>query len=207
MTLFSSSIGKKLGMAVTGLLLFGFLLGHLSGNLLLLRGDGGAAFNAYSDFLVQHPLLIPVEFILLGIFLLHVVLAISVARDNRRARPIGYRVSAAVGGRSVASRTMIYSGLITLIFVVVHLKTFKYADHAGGSLYGLVTTTFGNEFYVGGYVVAMVLLGFHLWHAFQSAFQTMGLQARIKLRRFSIGLCVLIAGGFAMIPLVIYFGR
>ena len=193
-------------MAVTGLLLFGFLLGHLSGNLLLLRGDGGAAFNAYSEFLVHHPLLIPVEFILLGIFLLHVILAISVARDNKRARPVGYQVSASAGGRSVASRTMIYSGLITLIFVVVHLKTFKYADHAGDSLYGLVVTTFKNELYVGGYAVAMVLLGFHLWHAFQSAFQTLGLHARLKLRRLSIGLCVVIAGGFAMIPLALYFG-
>ena len=193
-------------MAVTGLLLFGFMLGHLSGNLLLLRGDGGAAFNAYSEFLVQHPLLLPVEFMLLAIFLLHVVLAISVARDNRRARPVGYQVSASAGGRSVASRTMIYSGLITLIFVVVHLKTFKYADHAGDSLYGLVVTTFKNELYVGGYAVAMVLLGFHLWHAFQSAFQTLGLYARPRLRRLSIGLCVVIAGGFAMIPLAIYFG-
>lgn len=203
----SSSIGKKLGMALTGLLLFGFLLAHLSGNLLLLKGDGGATFNAYSEFLVDHPLLIPVEFILLGIFLLHIVLAISVARDNRRARPVGYRVSASVGGRSVSSRTMIYSGLTTLIFVAVHLKTFKYADHAGDSLYGLVVTTFTNELYVGGYAVAMVLLGFHLWHAFQSAFQTLGLHARPRLRGLSIGLCILIAGGFAMIPLAIYLGR
>ena len=193
-------------MAVTGLLLFGFLLGHLSGNLLLLRGDGGAAFNAYSKFLVQNPLLVPVELVLIGIFLLHVFLAISVSRDNKRARGADYRVSASVGGRSVASRTMIYSGLITLIFVIVHLKTFKYADHAGDSLYDLVVTTFKSELYVGGYTVAMVLLGFHLWHAFQSAFQTLGLHARLKLRRLSIGLCVVIAGGFAAIPLVIYFG-
>ena len=92
MSVFSSSLGKKLGMALTGLLLFGFLLGHLSGNLLLLKGDGGVAFNAYSESLVQHPLIIPVELILLGIFLLHVVLAISVARDNRRARPVGYQM-------------------------------------------------------------------------------------------------------------------
>ena len=104
--LLSTPIGKKLGMALTGLLLYGFLIGHLAGNLLLLKGDGGQAFNAYSDFLTSHPLLIPVELVLLAIFVLHIYLAIRVTHDNRRARPRNYQAGTqAVGGRPLASAT------------------------------------------------------------------------------------------------------
>ena len=82
--LFSSSIGKKIGMAVTGLLLYGFLVGHMAGNMLLLKGGSGEEFNAYSAFLTGHPLLVPIESGLVALFLLHVYLAASVSRDGRR---------------------------------------------------------------------------------------------------------------------------
>ena len=199
-SLITSSVAKKLGMAVTGLLLYGFLLGHLSGNFLLLKQDGGVAFNAYSDFLINHPLLLPVEIGLVIVFVLHVYLAIAVSRENRKARPIGYHVSAAVGGRSWASRTMIWSGLLILVFLVLHLINFKYGDRGTGTLYDLVEETFHKPFYVIGYLLALTVLGFHLWHAFQSAFQTLGLHTRSYIRRASILLCLLISGGFAVIP-------
>ena len=199
-SLITSSVAKKLGMAVTGLLLYGFLLGHLSGNFLLLKQDGGAAFNAYSDFLINHPLLLPVEIGLVIVFVLHVYLAIAVSRENRKARPIGYQVSAAVGGRSWASRTMIWSGLLILVFLVLHLINFKYGDRGNGTLYDLVEETFHKPFYVIGYLLALTVLGFHLWHAFQSAFQTLGLHTQSYIRRTSILLCLLISGGFAVIP-------
>lgn len=203
----TSSIGKKLAMAVTGLALYGFLLGHVSGNLLLLRKDGGAAFNAYSDFLVNHPLLVPVEFGLVAIFVLHIYFAVSVERDNRRARPVGYKVTTAVGGRSWASRTMIWTGSLILVFVVLHLKTFKYGELGDGSLYDLVIETFRDRLYAAWYVAAMLLLGFHLWHAFRSAFQTLGLYAKPKLKAVSIILCVIISGGFAVIPAWIFLAQ
>ena len=200
----ASSIAKKVGMALTGLLLYGFLVGHMSGNLLLLRDDGGEAFNAYSAFLTSHPLLLPVESGLVAIFILHVVLAIAVSKENRRARPERYARTKAVGGRTWASRSMIWTGLVILVFVVIHLKTFKYGELGDGTLYDLVIATFQDSLYVSWYVAAMLLLGFHLWHALQSAFQTLGLSARQNLRRMSIVVCFLIAGGFGFIPLWVY---
>jgi len=171
----ASSIGKKVGMAVTGLMVYGFLLGHLAGNMLLFRDDGGEQFNAYSEFLTEHPLLVPVELVLLVAFLLHVHFGISIARANRRARPQTYKKTRALGRRSWASRSMVFSGLIILLFVVTHLRTFKYADHSTGTLYQLVMDTFSQPIYACGYALAMLVLGFHLWHALQSAFQTLGL--------------------------------
>ncbi len=97
--LFSSPVGKKMGMALTGLALYGFLIAHLSGNLLLLKGDEGKAFNAYSDFLIGHPLILPMEIFLIAVFVLHIDLAIGVSIDNRRARPVGYQVSRSAGER------------------------------------------------------------------------------------------------------------
>jgi len=99
--LFSGSVGRKFGMALTGLVLYGFLVGHLAGNLLLFKQDGGRQFNAYSDYLLNHPLVVPAELGLVLVFLLHVYLAIRVSLENRRARPMGYRVSRASGGQSL----------------------------------------------------------------------------------------------------------
>lgn len=202
--LFSGSVGKKFAMALTGLALYVFLAGHLAGNLLLFKGDGGAQFNAYSEFLLNHPLLVPVELGLIAVFLAHVWLAISVSLDNRRARPQGYQVERVSGGRNWASATMLYSGLFTFLFLVIHLRNFKYADRAGGTLYELVIRSFQTPLYAGGYVLAMILLGFHLWHSFQSAFQTLGIDLSRRLRSLSIAVCLVLAGGFGVIPLWIY---
>ena len=198
---FSSQIGKKIGMALTGLALYGFLVGHLAGNLLLIKGDGGEAFNAYSKFLTSHPLIIPIELVLLAIFLAHVAFAVSVTRDNRRARPVGYEArSQAVGGRSWASRTMIYSGILILVFVVLHVRAFKYGDLGKGTLFDLVVATFNQTGPRIWYVVAMVVLGFHLWHAFQSAFQTLGWKSNL-VRAIGLALSLILAIGFGFLPL------
>ena len=200
--LFSSPIGKKMGMALTGLILYGFLVGHLLGNLLLLKGDGGQAFNAYGEFLINHPLIIPAELFLVVVFLLHIYLAISVTRENRRARPVGYQTTKSVGGRSFASHTMIYSGFIVLVFLVLHLKTFKYGDKAGGTLYDLVSSTFQQTGYMVWYAIAMVVLGFHLWHAFQSALQTLSVRSE-KIKSLGLFLCLALALGFGFLPVYV----
>ncbi len=201
--LLSSPIGKKLGMAVTGLIWYGFLLGHLTGNLLLLKDDGGRAFDAYADFLVNQPLLIPAEIFLVATFLLHIYLAISVTLENRRARPVGYQVSRRSGGRNLASSNMIYSGIITLVFLVLHLITFKYGERIDGSLYKLVIGTFQQTSYMVWYAIAMLVLGFHLWHAFQSAFQTLSVHSS-KVRNTGLALCLFLTAGFVLLP--IYLG-
>ena len=200
-TFLSSPIGKKMGMALTGLILYGFLVGHLAGNLLLLKDDGGRSFNAYSDFLINHPLLIPAEIFLVVVFALHLFLAISVTRDNRRARTVGYQTTQSVGGRSFASHTMIYSGVVILVFLVLHLKTFKYGDKPSG-LYDLVLATFQQTGYLIWYAVAMLVLGFHLWHAFHSAFQTLSIRSD-KVKSLGLVLCLFLALGFGFLPVYV----
>ena len=200
-TFLSSPIGKKMGMALTGLILYGFLVGHLTGNLLLLKDDGGRSFNAYSDFLINHPLLIPAESFLVIVFALHLFLAISVTRDNRRARTVGYQTTQSVGGRSFASHTMIYSGVVILVFLVLHLKTFKYGDKPSG-LYDLVLATFQQTGYLIWYAVAMLVLGFHLWHAFHSAFQTLSIRSD-KVKSLGLVLCLFLALGFGFLPVYV----
>ena len=199
----SSLVGKKIAMALTGLVLYGFLVGHLAGNILLFRRDGGQAFNAYSAFLSHHPLLVPVEFLLLAVFVLHIYLAICVVLANRRARPVGYQARRrAVGGRTWASSTMLYSGLLVLIFVFLHVRMFKFGDRGSGTLYDLVAGTFRSTGYRTAYVIAMAVLGFHLYHAFQSAFQTLSIHS-LPLRRLCLMVSLALALGFGLIPVYV----
>ena len=201
--IFTSSIAKKLGMALTGMVLYGFLVGHLAGNTLLLRDDGGLAFDAYSEFLVTHPLIVPVELFLLAIFFLHLYLAVRVSIENWRARPAGYQRVQSLGKRSWASSTMIYSGMLILDFLVLHILTFKYGDRGDGTLYDLVEATFQKPGYLAWYIFSMVVLGFHLWHAFQSAFQTLSLGGQ-RVKTLGLVLCLALSLGFGFLP--VYLG-
>ncbi|MDP6701960.1 MAG: hypothetical protein QGH25_20070, partial [Candidatus Latescibacteria bacterium] len=138
---------------------------------------------------------------LVAVFVLHLFLAISVTRDNRRARPIGYQTTQSVGARSFASRTMIYSGVVILVFLVLHLTTFKYGDKPSG-LYDLVLATFQQTGYLIWYAVAMLALGFHLWHAFHSAFQTLSIRSD-KIKSLGLVLCLVLALGFGFLPVYV----
>jgi len=200
-----SPVAKKMIMAVTGLIWYGFLVGHLLGNLLLLKGDEGKTFDAYASFLINHPLLIPAELFLIVTFFTHIYMAITLTIENRRARPTAYQVVRSSGGRNLASSSMAYTGSFTLIFIIFHLFTFKYGERVDGSLYKLVETTFQQTGYMVWYVVAMIILGFHLFHAFQSAFQTLSLRSK-KVQKIGLGLCILIASGFALLPISIFMG-
>ena len=192
-------------MAVTGLIWYGFLVGHLLGNLLLLRGDGGETFDSYASFLINHPLLIPAELFLIVTFFTHIYMAVTLTIENRRARPTAYQVVRSSGGRNLSSSSMAITGTFTLIFIIFHLITFKYGERVDGSLYKLVETTFQQTGYMVWYVVAMIILGFHLFHAFQSAFQTLSLRSR-KVQKIGLSLCVIIAGGFALLPISMFMG-
>jgi succinate dehydrogenase / fumarate reductase cytochrome b subunit len=205
--MFTSSVGRKVVMALTGLIWYGFLVGHLAGNVLLLAGDGGAAFDVYADFLeAATQFVVPTEVILLLALAVHIYCAVTLSREASAARPVAYRRLRAVGSRSLASQTMIWSGLVIAGFLALHISSFKYGDRVDGSLFRLVEETFLQPLWAGFYIVAMVVLGFHLWHALLSAFQTLGLSARPALRRLSIVLCIFIAGGFALIPAVMLAG-
>src|SRR5438128_897156 len=124
---FSSSVGTKLLIGLTGLLLFAYLLLHLAGNLLVFAGAG--TFNGYAHALISNPLVVPAEIGLAAIFVLHIYKAVTMWLRNRTARPVAYAQKSWAGHtsrKSLASTTMIWSGLVILLFVGVHLQQFKF---------------------------------------------------------------------------------
>jgi succinate dehydrogenase / fumarate reductase cytochrome b subunit len=208
----STSIGSKLLIALTGLTLVIFLLFHLAGNLLVFAGEN--TFNSYAGALSSQPVLvIAFELGLLLIFLTHAYRAARNFLANRNARPVSYHRKEWAGSpsrKSAASSTMIVTGTIVLVFIVLHLKHFKFGgieEHAGG-LYGLEMAVFSDPLTVLFYVVSLAVIGFHLWHGCWSALQSLGLgSARYtpRLALFAKVLAVLITGGFISIPLWVYF--
>lgn len=219
----ASSVGRKILMSLTGVVLFGFVVGHLIGNLQLLSGDADV-FNRYGHFLVSlGGLLVLVELFLIACLAIHVVTAIQITRGKRQARPQAYATQKSAKGKSrktLGSSTMIYTGLLILVFIVIHVRTFKYGPaEAEGyvsmvdgvevrDLHRLVVEKFQQVEWVVGYVAAMILLGVHLSHAFWSAFQSLGFyHERYTPMLYSAGraLAVLISLGFLIIPIWIYF--
>jgi succinate dehydrogenase / fumarate reductase cytochrome b subunit len=208
----SSSIGSKVLIALTGLALTVFLIGHLAGNLLFLAGP--AAFNTYAHNLVSNPLVYAAEIGLLAIFFLHVGKTVAAVLANRAARPTAYAVrrwaktKSPNSRKSFASSTMILTGSITALFVVTHLATFKFGpfyESPDGirDLYRLQLEVFSSPAYVVFYLVAMALIFFHLWHGLSSAAQSLGVdQAQWTPRILVAGrvLALGIAGGFFIIP-------
>jgi succinate dehydrogenase / fumarate reductase cytochrome b subunit len=191
-------------MALTGIAMGLFLVAHLSGNLLLFADETGAKFNHYAEFLESQFWLIPSEIGLVVIFLLHVYLAITLSIENRRARgATGYGRKAA-SDTSFASRSMIISGLIILVFLIIHLIDFKFGERGDGGLAGLVKGKLSSPLYSGFYIFAVAVLAFHLFHGFQSFFQTLGLRRPDYTPRVNF-LCILLAiglsVGFACIPI------
>lgn len=203
----SSSIGKKQLVALSGLLLCGFLLAHLAGNLLLLKGMD--AFNHYAEMLSENPLLPVAEVVLLAIFSLHIILGLFVSWQNYNARPEGYEHRIEAGGRTPGSATMKYTGLFTLVFLVIHIGTFRFGDDEGpGGLFGLVMEWFQNGIYAGFYVLAMAFLGLHLSHGFQSAFQTFGVnhpRYTPLIKAVGIVFALVCAAGLGLLPLWSHF--
>ena len=211
---FSSSVGTKLLIGLTGLLLFAYLLVHLAGNLLVFAGRD--TFNHYSHALVSNPLVIPVEIGLIGVFLLHIYKTVGMWLRNRAARPVAYQKKAWAGHtsrKSVGSATMIWTGLLTLLFVGVHLQQFKFGvwyetgDPPIRDLYRTEAEVFRSPIWVGAYVLCMVLVGLHLRHGIASAFQSLGADHPIYTRRIvALGTIValVIAAGFAVIPVWVY---
>ncbi|MBI4374988.1 MAG: succinate dehydrogenase cytochrome b subunit [Elusimicrobia bacterium] len=200
-SLLTSSIGRKILVALAGLLLCGFLIAHLGGNLLLIYGEG--PFNRYAQGLEKNPLLPLAEVGLAGLFLAHIAVSLKLRHENRQARPASYAMQRSKGGRSWGSRTMLLSGLLLLSFLVVHVWHFRVQEHADG-LYRAVMNAFQSKYYVLFYVAAMAALGLHLSHGFQSAFRTFGLShPRLlpMIRKTGFAFSAAITVGFALLPL------
>ncbi|PTX18730.1 succinate dehydrogenase / fumarate reductase cytochrome b subunit [Pontibacter mucosus] len=215
---FSSTVGRKIVMSVTGLFLCSFLVVHLIGNLQLFRNDGGEAFNIYSDFMAHNGIIRFMEIILVLGFLFHIYDALVLTRRNKAARPVAYANSHPEENSSWASRNMGLLGTVILVFLIVHLWNFFVPARFGGleavpdkdydNLYSEIVLAFKNPIYVAIYVISMVALAYHLIHGFQSAFQTLGLDHKKYtpfIQKFGVAFSILICLGFASIPLYFFF--
>lgn len=215
---FSSSVGTKLLIGLTGLALFAYLLLHLAGNALIFAGPD--TFNEYSHALISNPLIPPIEIGLLGIFLIHVYKALTNYLANQAARPIRYVTKASAGHtsrKSLASSTMIWSGLVMFLFIFVHVKQFKYGawyqtagDAAVRDLARTEFEVFSHPLWVAFYVVCTLIGGLHLRHGISSGFQSIGFDHPVYTRRLTawgIAFAVIIGGGLAFIPIWVYLTR
>ncbi len=217
-SLFSSPVGKKVLTGITGLGLTLFVLMHVSGNLSYFKSSD--AYNTYSHFLLSlGPLLYAVELGLVAFFAVHAVQGIRIFLGKRKARAHGYKTYASKGKpsmQSLSSRSMIVTGILLLLFLLIHLKTFKYGAYYETIVDGvpmrdlarLLTETFQSPFYTFGYVAIMVLLGIHLRHGFWSAFQSLGaMNPRLTPVVYGLGVAIalIVAVGFLVLPLWIFF--
>lgn len=207
---FASSVGTKLLIGVTGLALFLFLITHVAGNALIFLGP--TVFNHYSETLTSNPLVPVIEIGLVLIFLVHAYKAVTMYLRNQQARPVAYAQRKSQGGptrRSLASKTMIISGLWLLLFVVIHVNGFKYGTYYESAegvrdLYRTVDEAFANPALVAFYVLSMVIVGSHLWHGAASTFQSLGLDHPRWTPRVVGGgklAAAVIGGGFILITL------
>ena len=210
----NSSIGKKIIMAKTGLFLIIFLLVHLIGNISLLYNDGGEAFNAYAEFMKHNPIIKAGEVILFLGILIHVVQGISLTLKNKAARSQGYAVANKNPKVSSTSKSMSIIGSLLLVFLIWHLYEFfrhKYFGTPGFDLYQHVHHEFGDEgmTHVPAYLIFMAVVGFHLYHGFQSAFQSLGINHKKytpTIKKIGTVYSVIVPLLFAAVPVAIYFG-
>lgn len=212
-----SSITKKIVMACAGFFLVVFLLVHLSINLTLLRNDGGEWFNAASNFMSTNYIVKAFEIVLFLGFLIHIIVGILLTLQNWSARPVGYNRPNR-SKTSFFSKYMIWTGLIIFIFLAIHFMNFYFVklglvpvpDGAADKhdFYTMAINLFAQPLYTVIYIVLMILLGFHLYHAFESAFQTLGLnhnKYNYTIKTIAVLYAIIVPLGFAIIPLYFMF--
>lgn len=210
-----STIGRKQLIGLTGLGLSGFLITHMLGNLLIIVGP--QAYNEYSEKLVSNPLIYFAEVGLLALFLGHLLLASAISIRNWCARDSRYAVkSNGAKGTSMIQRTLWAQGLLILVFVILHLLMLKWGPHyvvnyGQGEirdLHKLVVEVFQQPGYVAWYLVALIVLGFHVSHGVGSSLQSLGFhhpRYQCAIRGMSVVYAVVVIGGFISQPLYVYF--
>jgi succinate dehydrogenase / fumarate reductase cytochrome b subunit len=214
---FSSSVGTKLLIGFTGFGLFIYLLIHIAGNALIFFGP--EVFNNYAYVMeVQNKLLPLIEIALLLVFLLHIGKTVQMFLGNQAARPVRYaqkKFAGAPSRKTIASSTMIVSGLWLLVFLLVHVKAFRFSPeyewHGGGrDLYRQEFENLSNPLVVGFYVLSMFIVGSHLWHGISSSLQSLGFDhpkwtPRVLL--FGKLFAAAIALGFMVIAVWVYLNQ
>ncbi len=221
-----SSLGRKLVMSLTGIFLLLFLVVHLLGNLQLLIDDGGEAFNRYAHFMESF---LPIQIIAYGLyafFLIHIIQGIAIWLHNRKARgAVRYAVkkTRAVNTNPLFASNMALLGLLILAFLGIHMGDFwwklKFGElpaitydsgHTYENLYLKVSESFSQGWIVAVYVLSMFVLSFHLWHGFQSAFQTLGLNHKKYsplIHFLGKAYALLVPLLFLLIPVLMYFSK
>jgi succinate dehydrogenase / fumarate reductase cytochrome b subunit len=217
--IYATAVGKKYAMAISGIVLMAFVLAHMVGNLKLYFGAG--SLDAYSHWLrtVGEPalpretLLYVERVILLAAAVIHVHAAYELTRINRRARPDAYRSPRDYVAADFASRTMRWTGVIVLLFVVFHLLDLTWGpanpDFVPGDPYHNVIQSFRRRPVALVYVAANVALAFHLYHGAWSLFQSMGWSHprwNVWRRRFAVAFMVVVAGGNISFPIAVLTG-
>jgi succinate dehydrogenase / fumarate reductase, cytochrome b subunit len=217
MRLLSDSIGRKMVMAVTGLLMVLFVVMHLLGNLSIFAGPNG--INAYAEKLHQlGPLVWATRIVMLVAVVTHLVISIQITTENSEANPTKYAVDRSLRA-TFASKTMIYTGLLLGAFIVYHLLHFTVRVTPGLTLgndaqgrfdvFTMVTGSFHNVLIALVYVVAVVALFLHLSHGIQSTFQSLGLNNTKTQPQLTTGgrwLSAFFLVGYAAIPVLIFVG-
>lgn len=211
---FGSTIGRKQLIALTGLGLSGFLVVHMMGNMLIFKS--AQAYNEYSHALTSNHLLIFAELGLLAMFLAHLIFALALSWKNMHARDFRYAMRPSGPKRtSWTQRTLWAQGLLILVFVILHLITFKYGheytvNYGQGEmrdLYKLVMEVFQDPMYVTWYVVALIVLALHVGHGVGSSIQTLGIhhpRYEKGIRCLSVLYAVIVIGGFISQPLYVF---
>lgn len=212
---FSSAIGRKKVMGVSGLVWSLFVLTHMAANMLILFS--AEAYNKYSHLLISNPLLPIAELALVVFLAMHVIDGLWLTYENRKARPQKYAMP--TNGTKKArfqSKFMAFHGTLLLVFIITHLITFKYGTHYTvvydgvemRDLHRLVIEVFQNPMYVFWYAVSMIAVGLHLSHGFYSAFASLGIfHSRFSplLSKFGYLYAFVIAAGYLSQPIYVYF--
>jgi succinate dehydrogenase cytochrome b subunit len=213
---FGSSVGTKIVIGITGLALFIYLITHIAGNLLVFLGP--TIFNQYSHTLLSNPLIPVIEIGLALIFVIHIYKTVRMFLSNQQARPVRYvkkKYAGRTSRKSFASSTMILSGLWLLMFIVIHVKQFKYgAEYVTSSgvrdLYRLEMENFASPILVTFYVLSLLVVGSHLWHGISSSVQSLGGDNPTwtpRLLAAGKAIAVILAGAFIFIALWAHFSQ
>ena len=212
----TSSLGRKLLMSLTGLFLILFLVVHLIGNLQLLKGDEGQAFNEYTVFMTHNPLIKFVSYGTYILILLHAVLGIYIAVVNRKSKGRKASVSHRAENVTWASKNMALLGILVFAFLMLHMGDFwlkmklnqtEMVDYGNGeikNLYASVYKSFSQWGVVIAYLVGLLAMSYHLWHGFASAFQTLGLNHKKYtplIQILGMAFAIIIPLLFAILPL------
>jgi succinate dehydrogenase / fumarate reductase cytochrome b subunit len=219
--LFTSSVGKKFVMGLTGVFLILFLIVHVCVNACIWAMDGGQMFNLAAHFLGTTVVMRTLEIGLFAGFILHIVQAYVLELQNRKKRTVGYQVPMGNKGSKWYSRYMGWLGTFVLLFLVIHIKNFwipsRFLEMPEVSyppgvevhdLFSLMKDTFTNIWLVVIYLIGCLALAYHLMHGFQSAFRSLGVSNSRYLKLINgigVGFAIIVPLAFAMMPISMYF--